>query len=264
MSQAFRSELTRLGQRRVLAVWFGLTIVLAFMINAVMATVVGQAGTGNLPTPGVAFPTREQLESASGVMAGLSAASSMFGLVTLSIWAWFTAQDYSSGLIRVLVAAEPRRWPLIAGKVAALLLATAVATTIAAFATLLAAPLVGASGVSTAAWATDAPRVVIEAWIHAYLAQVVWGVLGLAVAVLTRSAMVAVAIGAGYVLLFEPLIKMVGNAPSDWLLGTTLNTIASGGTPSIQFGTALGLGAAYVILGLMLATWVLKRRDVTD
>ena len=132
MLHVVRSELTRLGQLRTLLVWFGLMAVFAFMINAVMASVVGQAGAGGLPTPGVAFPTRQELEAPSGVMAGLSAASNMFGIVTLSLWAWFTAQDYSSGLIRLLVAAEPRRWRLLAGKGAALLLVTAVATTVAA------------------------------------------------------------------------------------------------------------------------------------
>lgn len=264
MLRVVRSELTRLGQRRALLVWFGLMILFAFMINAVMASVVGQSGAGSLPAPGVAFPTRAELESPSGLMVGLSAASSMFGIVTLSLWAWFTAQDYSSGLIRLLVAAEPRRWRLVAGKVLVLLMVTAIATTVAAAANLLAAPIVGVSGISTSAWATDAPRVIAEAWGRAFLAQLVWGVLGLAIATLSRSAMVAVAVGAGYVLLVEPLVKMTGGAPSDWLLGTTLTAIASGGTASVPFAAALALGAGYVIVGLALAGAVLTRRDVTD
>ena len=239
-------------------------VLFALMVNAAMAAIVNQSDSLNLPAPGVNFPTRAQLESPSGPMAGLSAASSMFGIVTLSLWAWFAAQDYSSGLIRVLVAAEPRRWPLLAGKVLALLLLTALATTVAAAANLLAAPIIGASGISVSAWGTNAPRVVVEAWIWAYLAQCVWGVLGLAIAVLSRSAMVAVAVGIGYVLVVESVIKMMGGVPSDWLLGTTLNSIASGGTPSVPVATAVGLGVGYVILALALATGVLLRRDVTD
>ena len=264
MLHVVRSELTRLGQRRTLLVWFGLMVLFAFMVNAVMASVTGQAGSSGLPTPGVTFPTREQLEMPSGLMAGLAAASSMFGIVTLSFWAWFTAQDYSSGLIRLLVAAEPRRWRLLAGKVVALLLVTAVATTVAAVANLLAAPVAGAAGISTAAWGTDAASVIGQAWIHALLSQVVWGVLGLAIAIVSRSAMVAVAIGVGYVLVVESLLTMVSGAPKDWLLGNTLNAIASGGTPGVSFATALALGAGYVIVGLVLAGAVLTRRDVTD
>ncbi len=264
MLHVVRSEMTRLGQRRTLLVWFGLMVVFAFMVNAVMASVSGRPGAGNLPTPGVRFPTRDELESPSGLMAGLAAASSMFGIVTLSFWAWFGAQDYSSGLIRLLVAAEPRRWRLLAGKVVALLLVTVAATTVAAATNLLAAPLASASGISTSAWGTDAASIVAQAWAHAFLSQVVWGTLGLAIAIVSRSAMVAVAIGVGYVLVVESLLTMVSGAPKDWLLGSTLNAIASGGTPSVPFTTALALGAGYVIVGLGLAGAVLTRRDVTD
>jgi ABC-type transport system involved in multi-copper enzyme maturation permease subunit len=264
MLHVVRSELTRLGQRRILLTWFGLMALFAVMVNTVMATVVADTSVTSLPSPGVTFPTRAELEAPSGVMAGLSAASNLFGIVTLSLWAMFTAQDYSSGLIRLLVAGEPRRWRLLAGKVMALVGVTAVATTVAAVANAMAAPMVGTSGISTSAWGTDVVAVVGEAWVNLYLSLVVWGVLGLVIAVLTRSAMVAVAIGVGYVLVVESLIKMMGSAPSDWLLGTTLNAIASGGTPAVSFGSAVTLGAAYVIVGLALAGAVLTRRDVTD
>lgn len=264
MVRIIRSELTRLAQRRTLVIWFGLMALFAIMINTVMATVVGQTATSDLPSPGVAFPTRAELESPTGVVAGLAAASNLFGIVTLSFWAWFTAQDYSSGLIRLLVAAEPRRWRLLAGKVVALFVMTALATTVAALVNVMAAPIVGASGIDTSAWGTDAASVVAEAWVQLYLSIVVWGVLGLVIAVLARSAMVAVAIGVGYVLVVEPLIQLVGSRASDWLLGTTLHAIASGGTTAVSFANALALGVSYVIVGLTLAGLVLIRRDVTD
>jgi ABC-type transport system involved in multi-copper enzyme maturation permease subunit len=264
MLHVVRSELTRLGQRRLLLTWFGLMVLFAMMINTVMATVVGDIDAPGLPSPGVTFPTRSELEAPSGVMAGLAAASNLFGIVTLSFWALFTAQDYSSGLIRLLVAGEPRRWRLLAGKVVALLMVTTLATTAAAAANVMAAPLVGASGIDTSAWGTDAGAVVGGAWINLYLSLAAWGVLGLVIATVTRSSMVAVAIGVGYVLVVESLIGMIGSAPSDWLLGTTLNAIASGGTGAVAFGTSLALGAAYVIVGLVLAGVVFTRRDVTD
>lgn len=263
MLHVVRSELTRLGQRRMLLTWFGLMALFAIMVNTVMATVVGQADP-SLPSPGVQFPTRAELESASGVMAGLSAAANMFGVVTLSFWAFFTAQDYSSGLIRLLVAAEPRRWRLLAGKVVALVLVTALAVTVGTIANIVAAPAVGASGIDTSAWRTDLPSVVGGAWVNLFLSQLVWGVLGLVIAVVSRSAVVAVSIGVGYVLVVESLVRMVDGAPVDQLLGTTLGAIAKGGTDAVPWATALALGGAYVIVGLVLAGFVVTRRDVTD
>jgi hypothetical protein len=264
MLHVLASELTRLAQARTLLVWFGLMAVFALMVNAVMATVVTNASPGDLPSPGVTFPTRAELESPSGLLAGLGAASNMFGIVTLSAWAFFTAQDYSSGVIRLLVAAEPRRWRLLAGKVVALTAVTALAVTAATVANLLAAPVVGASGISTAAWGTDLTSVLANGWLNLFLSQLVWGVLGLVIAILARSAMVAVAIGVGYVLVLESLLQMVDGAPTDQLLGTTLTTIAKGGTDAVSYSTALVLGATYVVIGLVLAGLVLARRDVTD
>jgi ABC-type transport system involved in multi-copper enzyme maturation permease subunit len=265
MLAAVQSELTRLRQPRLLVTWFGLMALFAMMVNTIMVTFV--SGGGSLPpgAPGVAFPSLAEMERRSGLMAGLAAASNLFGIVTLSFWAVATAGDYSSGLIRLLVAAEPRRWRLLAGKVGALLVVTAAATTVAAIVNVFAAmPAAGAAGISTAAWGTDLFAVVATAWTNLFLALCVWGVLGLVIAVLARSAAVAISVGVGYVLVVESLIKMVGSAPSDWLLGTTLGAVASGGTDAVAYGTALALAAGYVTLGLVVAGGVFIRRDVTD
>jgi hypothetical protein len=263
MIHVVRSELTRLLQPRTLLVWFGLMALFAVMVNTVMGSVVGQVDPG-LPSPGVSFPTREELEAPSGLTAGLAAAANMFGVVTLSMWAFFTAQDYSSGLIRLLVAGEPRRWRLLAGKASALVGTTALAVSVATVANLVSAPALAASGISTAAWGTDLPTVVGEAWLNLFLSQLVWGVIGLVIAVLSRSAVVAVSIGVGYVLVVESLIRMVDGAPVDQLLGTTLGAIAKGGTATVDQPTAILLGFAYVIVGFVVAGAVFARRDVTD
>jgi ABC-type transport system involved in multi-copper enzyme maturation permease subunit len=260
-----RSELTRLRQPRLLVAWFGLMALFTILVNTVMVGFV--SGGGSLPpgAPGVSFPTLAEIESPSGLMSGLAAASNMFGVVTLSIWAVVTATDYSSGLIRLLVAAEPRRWQLLAGKVVALAIVTAAATTVAAIVNVFAVlPAAQAAGISTAAWGTNLLSVVATAWTNLFLALCVWGVLGLVLGVLTRSAAVAVSIGIGYVLVVESTIKMAKDVPSDWLLGTTLGAVARGGTAAVAYGTALALALGYVTLGLVLAGVVLVRRDVTD
>jgi len=182
----------------------------AAMVNTIMVSFV--SGGGSLPpgAPGVSFPTLAEMESPSGLMAGLAAASNIFGVVTLSFWAVATASDYSSGLIRPLVAAEPHRWRLLAGKVAALLVVTAAATTVAAAVNVVAVfPAAGAAGISTATWGTDLVAVVATAWLNLFLALCAWGVLGLVIAVLTRSAAVSISIGVGHLLVVESLIKMV-------------------------------------------------------
>jgi hypothetical protein len=186
----------------------------AVMVNTVMGSALS-ASTGGLPTPGVSLPTREELETSTGIVAGLWSASNMFGVVTLSLWAFFTAQDYSSGLIRLLVASEPNRLRLLAGKAITLAGFTALAVTVAVIANIVAAPAIGASGISTAAWGQDLPTVLGKAWINLYLSQLVWGMLGLVIAVVSRSAMTAVSLGVGYVLTVESIVRMIDGAPVD-------------------------------------------------
>jgi hypothetical protein len=265
MIPALRSELTRLGQPRLLATWFGLMALFAMMINVVMP--VFATGGSSMPpgAPGVAMPSRAALEAPSGLMAGLSAASNMFGIVTLSLWAYATASDYASGLIRLLVAAEPRRWPLLIGKVVALVVVTALATTVGAAVNVFAAlPAAQAAGISTAAWGTDIVRVATAAWGNLFVSLVAWGVVGLVIAVLTRSAAVAISVGVGYLLVVESILKLLDAVPSNWLPGTTLNAVASGGTAAVPYATALALAIGYASLGLVAAGAVFVRRDVTD
>ena len=265
MLHVLRSELTRVAQRRLLLAWFGLTALFAIMVNTVMATVVTSTSMGDLPSPGVTFPTLAELESPNGLVAGVSSAVNLLGVVTLSLWTILTAQDHSTGLIRLLVAAEPRRWRLLAGKAVALTLMTALVALVAVVVNVMAAgPMLAAAGVDTSAWGQDVVAVLWSGWSNLFLALVVWGVLGLLLATLTRSAAAAISIGVAYVLLVESLIRMAGGAPTDWLLGTTLGAIARGGSAAMAYGTALTLGVGYVIVALGIAGLVFARRDVTE
>ncbi len=264
MLAATRSELVRLLRPRLLLGWFGLVAVFAVLINVVMFSF----GAGQAPAagPGVAFPDEATLAGPDGLVAGLSAAASMFGVVTLAFWAIVTATDYSSGLIRLLVVAQPRRWPLLLGKVAALTTVTAVATALAVMVNVGVAPAVAqAAGIDPQAWRTDDLSVtILQAYGNALLASLVWGVLGLTLAALLRSSAVAISIGAGWVLVVESVVAAAFEGGAAWLPGSVLTAIAQGGNASLTYAQAAGVGAALVAASLGGAVVVLVRRDVTD
>jgi ABC-2 type transport system permease protein len=265
MLAAVRSELVRMRRPGIILGWFGLTGLFAVMINMVMFTTVSRGVVLPPGAPGVSFPSAEALAGRDGIAAGLAAGSSMFGLVTLSFWALLAATDYSSGLVRLLASAQPRRWKLLAGKVAALIALTMAATASAAIVcVLVAVPSAGAAGLSTDAWWSSPLTVVAGAWVNAIAAQVVWGIVGLALAVAGRSAAVAIACGAGYLLLVESIVKMGMNGNTDWLPASTLSALAHGGTASMSFASALALGLAYAAIGLAVTATIVIRRDVTD
>lgn len=265
MLAATRSEWTRMSHRSVLVGWLGLTALFAGMINAIMFTVAADGTTIPGGGPGVSLPDAATLAGPTGLVEGLGAASSLFGVITLSFWAVVTATDYSTGLIRLLVAAQPRRWRLLAGKVAALTAFTAVAVTVALVVNVLAAPpSAAAAGISTENWGTDLLPTLASAWFNAFCAMLVWGVIGLVLAIVTRSSAIAISVGIGYVLVVESLIKMGSSSAGDWLPGTTLTALAQGGSAVLSYGAAIALGVGYVAVGLGIAGSVFTRRAITD
>jgi ABC-type transport system involved in multi-copper enzyme maturation permease subunit len=262
MIRVIRSEIVRIVRPRFLLGWFSLMAIFSVMVNAIMfseATGTTQAPSG----PGVAFPSAAELASPSGVVAGLSAAASMFGVVTLAFWAITAGTDSQSGLIRLLASTERRRWKLITGKAVALAIMTAVATTVALMVSTIVAPAAAKSAdISTALWGTDS-SVMLTAWVNAYLAMLVWGAIGLALATILRSSAIAISLGIGWVLVVESIVGLALDDPS-WLPGSTMQSLAAGGNAAASYGSALGLGSMYICIAMTLATVVMQRRDITD
>lgn len=189
----------------------------------------------------------------------------MFGVVALSFWALATSTDYSTGLIRILVSAEPRRWRLVLGKWIALAIVTALTTGVALVVNLMVAPIAArAAGFTPTAWGTNLGLVLASATVNLFYALLIWGTIGLALATLTRSSGVASGGGIGYVLLLETVIKAAVSSVGRWLPGTTIAALANGGTPDLSYGRALVLGLGYVVVGFGAALVVFTRRDVTD
>ena len=259
-----RSELVRSCRKGVLLGWFGLSAAFAVLINTVMYGVVLDNPEA-LSGPGVSFPSLQTLESSVGLTAGLSSAASMLGVVTLSFWAVLTATDYSSGLMRLLVSAQPRRWRLLLGKAAALSLWTACVATVALVVHLGAAPAAARSaGIDTGAWSQASVGDVAGSWVNLLLTLLVWGFIGLALATLTRSSAIAVSAGAGYVLVVDGIIRTAAGPVADVLPSSTLTALAQGGNSDLGYTSALGVGSCYIVVGLLAAMVALARRDITD
>ncbi len=265
MTGVVRSELLRLRRRTVLIGWFGLVAVFTALVTFVVFQVVDPSGPAPTDGPGVSFPAAAALLGPDGIVAGLGAAASFLGVVTLSFWALAAAGDYSTGLVRVIVAAEPRRWRLVLGKWVALALVTALTCLAALLVTLVVSPVAASAGGWTPdAWGTDLVGVLLGAATHLYLSLLVWGTVGLALATLTRSAGVAIGVGVGYVLVVEAVLAAVASEVGDWLPGSILTALAQGGNDVVPYAAACATGAAYVVLALGAALVVFRRRDVTD
>ena len=101
--------------------------------------------------------------------------------------------------------------------------------------------------------------------VKAAIATVIWGLFGALLAMVSRSAAISIAAGVGYFLIGEQLIlQSLWPSTADWLPAGTLNTLASGGSSTVSFTTALALSALYGAAAYVATSLVFDRRDVTD
>jgi ABC-2 type transport system permease protein len=263
MMRAIRSEVLRL-RRRTFHLGLLLFVVIA-ALSSVVALPNASGGPAEGPNPGGAFVTMADVAASDGFASGLHFVGSLLGIVALAYWAISSAQDHASGLIRLLVQAEPRRWPLLGGKVVALsawTLAGTLLATIAASAVALAVS--GGLDVNTAAWADAPVTAFLSSWIELSLPTLAWGAVGLALAELTRSQAAAIATGIAYLLLGENVLLTATDGAFTHLPGQVLSAVTQGGTTDVPLSSGLALTATYASAAVLIAGIRLVRTDVTD
>lgn len=261
MIRVVRSELVRLKTPAFLLGGAGLMTLLGLLATAVLFFTTGGGGSG---PPGAQGISTAMLEASDGMFAGLQNFVSMVGIVALVIWAMSVTTDYSSGLIRLLVQAEPSLLRLLGGKVVALTLFTCASTLVVTLVVLaVAPPLAAATDVSTSTWDIGLTGTVLAGYVQFTLSVLLWGVVGLLVGILTRSTGIAVGIGIGYLLVFEMVAGMLLESSAKWLPGSVFTAIATGGSSDMSFTAAAALGAAYAGVAVVVSAVTYHRRDIT-
>ena len=267
MLNAFRSELIRIWRPSFLLGGIGVMGGFAALISIFIFT---SATTTLVPQPpalgqGPGSFTVAQIAAVGGFFTALATVSRLAGVIVLALWAIAAATDYSTGLIRILVQAQPNRIKLMAGKILALSVFTLLAATVTALVViLLARPLARLEGIQVEAWKTDFVSHVAKGYFDFTLAVLVYGLIGLMLAVLTRSSALAIGIGIGALLVVEGLIGIVAPGASSYLPGGTLNTLAAGGNHQLSWGASLGLAALYGLLATTVSLLAFRSRDITS
>jgi ABC-2 type transport system permease protein len=150
----FRSEFIRIWRPAFFIGGFGVMAGFAALVSMFIYT-AAKSGTTLPPTAGAGagFATAGQIARPGGFLTALSTVSRPAGVVLLALWAIAVANDYSTGLIRVVVQAYPKRISLMGGKIAALSVFTLMAATITFLVVVvLARPLARLEGIKIDAW----------------------------------------------------------------------------------------------------------------
>ncbi len=264
LSSSYRSELVRVFRPSLRWLGLGLGALFAFLITAVVFMTAEPGGAvSDDPVGTGSFATIQTLEEAGGFFGGFELLGRILGLVLLTVWALSVAGDYSSGFIRMLVQAQPRRPWLMVGKIVALAGLTAAITVLSTAVTMVAAWLLaGPSDVSTAAWTDGLAGEVVAGAVNLTVACLAWGVVGLVIGTATRSAGIAIGAGVGWLLVLEPILGLLSDDLADYLPGGTISAVATGGTDSLSWTTALIVTTGYAVAAAVASVVLLTKRDI--
>jgi len=265
--RVFRSEFIRIWRPAFFIGGFGVMAGFAALVSIFIFTAARSGGASFPPTAGqgAGFATTGQIASPGGFLTALATVSRPAGVVLLALWAIAVASDYSTGLIRLIVQAYPKRVGLLTGKIAALAVFTLMAETITFLVVVFfARPLARLEGIKVDAWKTDFVSHIFKGYFDFTIAMLVWGLIGLMLAVLTRSSAMAIGIGIGFLLVVESLITIVAPDAGKYLPGGTLGNLVSGGAPGLAWGASLGLVALYGAVAVSVSLLVFRTRDIVS
>ncbi len=260
MMAAARSELIRIWRPSIVYGGTGIMAGFAAVISVFIYTSLDSPDAASGP---VAGSTIADIEQPGGMLEALGSVSSLVGVVLLSLWAIAAASDYDTGLIRILVQAQPNRLKLLGGKIIALTIYTLMATAATMLTVVVVArPLSRVFEVANGQWSTDFFAELASGYVNFLIPSLVWGLIGLAIALLTKSSGIAIAAGIGYLLIVESLIGIAAPDATDFLPGGTLAALTAGGTPNISYGSALGLSMLYGVIAAGTALVLFRQRDI--
>lgn len=258
MIRSFKSEWVKLSRRTFVV---GALAAIAFI--GLLGTLVPFLRDGeNRDGPGAPGAANLDLEAAGGAVAGIASMSQLVGAVALVIGAIGVANEYTHGTLKNLLIRQPRRLVLLAGKLGA------TATFLAGLAAVTIALSVGFSivaasidGVDMSAWFTSAGvGEIFGALGGLVLANWVFGIIGVALAVVMRSAATAIGIGLAWALPGEQLIAALWSDIADFLPGHLAAAIS--GSEEISFATAVGGSIVWIVAFTVLSMAVFNGREV--
>ena len=265
MTRAFRSELLKLRRWSVLA-GAGVMIAATAFIAYLTFHQITSGATGRELTPLIqAFPTPQ------GLITVLGQARSLIIVIALIMVTSNIAAEWSQGTVRNLLVREPGRLRLLTGKMLALVLFVTISLvlTLAISAALI---LVAAhtQGISTAAWtSSEGIRTFLSFFGNEVLCLVGISLLGMLIALLTRSLGAAVGIALAYVLVPEGIIAMAWKEGSKWFPIRVLNFLpgsvfptAVGPTPPQGYTAALLVALLWMAGFMAVSAVVFRRLDI--
>lgn len=263
MRRVVRAELLRLLRRRTIVT----TTIAALVFSAVATLTIVTSAKDGPSIPGRRDGTTvAELASHGGGTQSFAVGVSFVSFFVFVVFIALMATEFSGGTFRALLLRDPHRKRLIVGKLAASLLVAAGALALAElFSFVLSLALAPSKDISGSAWFSMAG---LGDGLRDYgtaLAGIAgWAVFGATLAVVFRSAPLALAVGFAWAGPIENIVSQSWAPGLRFFPGQVLGSLIRGGSADLGLGRAAVTSAVYVAIAATAALVLLTRRDVTS
>lgn len=261
MKRVVKAELLRLARRRTLIV-----AAAGSLLFSVVATL-----TVFSSVTAVAVPSRRggatlaSLVGAGGGTEAFAVGASFVGFFVFVTFIALLASEFSGGTFRAMLLRNPNRVHVIVGKLVGILIVAASVVGLVEVCTfLLSLVMAPAKDISTANWFSVASVGAAARDYATVMAGVAgWAVFGTMLAVIFRSAPIALGVGFAWAGPFENIVVDSWRAGYRYFPGQVLASLIRGGTVELGIGRAAVTAAVYTGIAAIVALALVSRRDVT-
>jgi len=261
MTRIIRAELLRLVRRRTLLV----TAVGAALFSAVATLTVFSSAQATGARSRRSGTTLAALTGEGGGTEAFAVGASFVGFFVFVTFIALIAGEFSGGTFRAMLLRNPHRLRVIVGKLTGILIVAAAVVAVIEACTfgmsLLVAPT---EDVSTSSWFTmDSLGAGLVDFATVFAGVAGWAVFGTLLAVVFRSAPLALGVGFAWAGPFENIVVDSWDAGFQYFPGQVLASLIQGGTAELGIGRAALTATVYAAMAAASALALVSRRDVT-
>jgi ABC-type transport system involved in multi-copper enzyme maturation permease subunit len=257
-----RTEFIRFARLRVLVT----TLVGAIAFAVVASTTVLSSAAENVVASRQGGTTLAVLQRSGGGTEAFAVGASFVGFFVFVVFIGLMANEFSGGTFRATLLREPRRVRVIVGKLLGLLAVVALVLASAEVLTLIVSIFVApGQHVATTEWFTLASLGAgLRDYINVLAGVTGWAIFGTTLAVVFRSAPVALGVGFAWAGPFENIVVDSWKTGFRVFPGQVFGSLIRGGRVELAMLPALLTAAAYAAVAAAVALMLVTRRDVTD
>lgn len=262
MNRIVKAELMRLLRRRTFVIATTGALVLAIVATLTVFASAKSIGPANSRRGGT---TLARLAESGGGTQAFAVGASFAGFLVFVTFIAVVAAEFSGGTLRALLLRDPHRLRVIVGKVAGLLIVAAgvalLTETFSFIASLILAPT---KDISTSNWFSLAGLgEAAHDFGTVFVGITGWAIFGSTLAVVFRSAPVALGVGFAWAGPFENIVVDSWNTGYRVFPGQVLASLIRGGTVELGFMRAALTATLYAAIAVAASLLLLSRRDVT-